>query len=176
MNIIDWIWTSIESLLWTNDIDVFSIVYCFTNERNILKTENCQILFFNLITKNMHALEIKSTLAKNSSNKCTIFNIWCNFLQNVNLCMPRWADKNNICSGDNFLGTIGAFIDSTSEIAFWLPSWSLGVSNNLVCPNLWSSTKKINFVIWVKVTDRCDTSMSKISTSTNGYSELWFHT
>jgi len=50
VKVLNWVSSSIEYLLWTNDIDVFSVSHSLANEWDILQTEDGKALLLDLIT------------------------------------------------------------------------------------------------------------------------------
>jgi hypothetical protein len=105
-NIIKWIRARIQKLLWTNDIDVFSVIHSFANEGYILKTKTSQVFTIHPVAKDMFTLKIKTSLTKDRSNESAIFDKWGNLFQNGMFSMSWGTNDNDISIRNYFRSTI----------------------------------------------------------------------
>ena len=60
---------SIQHFLWPNNIDILTVFHHFADEWHVLKAEESQAFFLNqLLSEEMHGLEIESPLSENGPN------------------------------------------------------------------------------------------------------------
>lgn len=76
MDLLDWEGSSVECSLWTNDLNICSVILNLANEWDILQTENGQVhIFDHLISEHSLNLPIESTLSKNGTNNGSLLDV-----------------------------------------------------------------------------------------------------
>jgi len=76
MDLLNWECSCVECSLWTDDLNIGSIVLHLTDEWDILHAENGQVLLFDhLISKHSLNLPVKSTLSKDGTDDGSLLNV-----------------------------------------------------------------------------------------------------
>ena len=83
-------------LLWTDDVDIFAIVNCFADKRNVLEAKNCQVLLMNLAPQDVLRLKVKRALAENGSNESSSFEVGLDLREDLVLGVCWRADNDNV--------------------------------------------------------------------------------
>ena len=77
MDSVNWIRGHVEMLFRADDVDVLAVSYSLANERHILQTKYGTVFLQNILfPKNMHRLQVKSTLTEDGSDKSSSFQMW----------------------------------------------------------------------------------------------------
>ena len=87
MHSVCWISSYIQMLLGPDDVDIFAIVDYLTEEWDILKREDSQVLLLDVITEYETGLHIESSLTEDGTYIGTMFQVGLNLLQDIYLGM-----------------------------------------------------------------------------------------
>ena len=79
-----WISCNVEMLLWSNNIDILSIIDYLAQEWYILEREDCDILLNQVISQYVLSLKIKTSLTKYSSNISSVFQVRFDLFEDLN--------------------------------------------------------------------------------------------
>ena len=106
MDIIQGITGCVEVLFRANNVNIFSISDTFANERNVLQTEHCPLVFHDLFrsTKGILGLPVEGTLSENRTDQTTFREVVSNLFQNADFSMGGRRDQNNVRSGNDIFG------------------------------------------------------------------------
>ena len=175
MHPLSWIRCDVKMLLWSNDINFFTIAAYSAKEGNILQWENSEVFLFDIIAEDMSSLQIEASLAKDSSNIGPIVKIGLYLLQNPNLSLSRWAYQDYLWSRNDILGIFWALVNLSFHVTFELPCWLLGISFYFRGPNFWSAWHYIDSVLRVLMSNDGNGTMSEVATTTDCNLESRFH-
>lgn len=77
MDSVNWIRGYVEVLFRAYDVDILAVGYSLANERHVLQTKYGKVfLQYILFPKNMHRLQVKSTLTEDGSDKSSSLQVW----------------------------------------------------------------------------------------------------
>ena len=90
-------------------------------------------------------------------------------MKNLQLCLGRGADQDDVGAG-NYLAWVGrCFVDSTGEVTSTLPSRFGCVSLDLFTKHLWSSCEDVDLPFRVEVSNDGDGGTGKVTTASESY-------
>jgi hypothetical protein len=105
VNSVNGVSSQVEMLLWSNDVDVFSIVDRLADEWHILQTKNRKVhVKDELFAQNVHGLKIESSLSEDRSDQGSFLQEWSDLRQDLILGVSWRTDNYNVSIRHHIFG------------------------------------------------------------------------
>jgi len=97
VDLLHWVSSGVEGLLWADDPDVLAIVLNLADERNVLQAEDGQVHLLNEVESEGSArLPVEGTLAKDCADDGSSFQMRLDLVQNLSFGVRWRADQNQV--------------------------------------------------------------------------------
>lgn len=122
VDLLHWVSSGVEGLLWADDPDVLAIVLNLADERNVLQAEDGQVHLLNEVESEGSArLPVEGTLAKDCADDGSSFQMRLDLVQNLSFGVRWRADQNQVGIADDILGLVRGHIDLAFQCSELLP-------------------------------------------------------
>ena len=145
-------------LLGPDNVDLFAVVECLTDEGNVLQTEQRDVPPHDLCgtAECVLRLPVESTLSKDRAEKAAILQEGLDVIDDLGLGLCGRADDHDVRSGDNLARHAGAFVDPACHLTLMFPGGLGSVGNNGAVEDFRAPRENVNLPRGIVVADNGD--------------------